>query len=102
MPSWTWNRTMDISNWGVALLIDIVLLCRAAYLLWKKGKSEKGEKKKRERERKGQPEQEKEGEAESENNKRMKESERGIEAGTSLLTVPNEEKRAGIIIKKPH
>lgn len=91
---------MDISNWGVALLIDIVLLCRAAYLLWKKGKSEKrgGD----ERERKGQPEQEKEGEAESENNKRMKESERGIEAGTSLLSVPNEEKRAGIIIKKPH
>lgn len=42
----------------------------------------------------------KEGEAESENNKRLKE--RGIEAGTSLLSVPNEEKRAGIIIKKPH
>lgn len=59
-------------------------------------------KRKNERERKGQPEQEKEGEAESENNKRKKESERGIEAGTSLLSVPNEEKRAGIIIKKPH
>lgn len=27
---------------------------------------------------------------------------RGIEAGTSLLSVPNEEERAGIIIKKPH
>lgn len=65
MSSWTWNRTMDISNWGAALLIDIVLVCRAAYLLWK-GKSEQ-------KERKGQPEQEKEGEAESENNKRMKE-----------------------------
>lgn len=50
--------------------------------------------------RKGQPEQERKGEAEAENNKRMKE--RGIEAGTSPLSVPNEEKRAGIIIKKPH
>lgn len=34
------------------------------------------------------------------NNKRMRK--RGIEAGTSPLSVPNEEKRAGIIIKKPH
>lgn len=84
---------MDISNWGAASLIDIVLVCRAAYLLQKRKKGSE----KRER---GQPEREKEGEAESENNKRMKE--RGIEAGTSLLSVPNEEKRAGIIIKKPH
>lgn len=91
MRSWTQNRTMDISNWGAALLIDIVPACRAAYLLWRKSEQ---------KERKGQPEQEKEGEAESENNKRMKK--RGIEAGTSLLSVPNEEKRAGIIIKKPH
>ena len=36
------------------------------------------------------------------NNERMKASGRGMEAGTSLLSVPNEEKRAGIIIKKPH
>lgn len=83
---------MDISDWGAALLIDTALVCRAAYLLWRR-KSEQEE-------RKGQPEQGKEGAAESENNKRMKE--RGIEAGTSLLSVPNEEKRAGIIIKKPH
>lgn len=73
------------------MLIDIVLVCRAAYLLWTKSKQ---------KERKRKPEQDKEGEAESENNKRMKK--RGIEAGTSLLSVPNEEKRAGIIIKKPH
>lgn len=83
---------MDTSNWGAALLIDIVLECRAAHLLWRRKSGQK--------ERKGQPVQEKEGEAESENNKRMKE--RGIEAGTSPLSVPNEEKRAGIIIKKPH
>lgn len=52
----------------------------------------------------GRAEQEEGGEAESENNKGMKKtaSERGIEAGTSLLSVPNEENRAGIIIKKPH
>lgn len=61
------------------------------------------EKRKSEQKRKkAKPEQEKEGKAESENNKRVKESERGIEAGTSLLSVPNEEKHAGIIIKKPH
>lgn len=94
MSSWTGNRTTDRSNWGAALLIDIVLVCRAAYLLWR-WKSER--KKKRER---GNQKQERKGEAEAENNKRMKE--RGIEAGTSLLSVPNEEKRAGIIIKKPH
>lgn len=87
---------MDRRKRGVALLIDIVLVRRAAHLLqgWKKTtRRERG------RERQGQPEQE-EGEGESQNNKRMKE--RGTEAGTSLLSVPNEEKRAGIIIKKPH
>ena len=56
---------MDISNRGAALLIDIVLVCPAAYLLCK-GKSEQKKKGgERERER-GQPEQEEGGEAESE------------------------------------
>lgn len=74
---------MDISDRGAALLIDMALVCRAAYLLWRKEKRAERE----------------EG-AEPENNKRT--TERGMEAGTSLLSVPNEEKRAGIIIKKPH
>lgn len=45
MSSWTGNRTTDRSNWGAALLIDIVLVCRAAYLLWRW----KSERKKREK-----------------------------------------------------
>lgn len=36
------------------------------------------------------------------NNRRTAESGQRTEAGTSLLRVPNEEKRAGIIIKEPH
>lgn len=65
MLSWTWNRTMDISNRGAVLLIDFILVCWAAYLLWKRESEQK--------EKKRQPEQEKEGERESENNKSMKE-----------------------------
>lgn len=68
------------------MLIDIVLLCRADYLLWKRERGRGSQRKKKE--------------ADLENNKST--TERGTEAGTSLLSVPNEEKRAGIIIKKPH
>lgn len=74
------------------MLIDIVLAYQAAYLLWRK--REQKEKRGAARTRRGRERQN------QKNNKRMRK--RGIEAGTSPLSVPNEEKRAGIIIKKPH